>query len=114
MTEQGKMYSKGYKYRVDFDAGRPAPLYTVSAGLANEVIADHGPGKITRIFGPYDLTVGLRACFFHPGTMGAMHRGVVREIHQPNPDDPETICVRVAFEMDRGTRWTCPEHNPAR
>lgn len=46
--------------------------------------------------------IGLRARFFHPRTLGVMHRGVVVKVH--NDGD-----VSVRFDVDRKVWRTHPE-----
>jgi len=46
--------------------------------------------------------VGLKARFFHPRTLGVMHRGTVVKVHEDGN-------VSVRFDVDGKTWRTCPE-----
>lgn len=46
--------------------------------------------------------IGLKARFFHPRTLGVMHRGEVVKVHEDGD-------VSVRFDVDRKVWRTCPD-----
>lgn len=46
-SQDEKMYAKGYRFKITFNSGKPAPLYVKDKGQAAAVQKDHGKGKVT-------------------------------------------------------------------